>query len=362
MMSKSKIFFLALILSFSTELKSQSTPSYSNEYMNIGVDARSLGMMRSVVASVDDVTAGYWNPAGLTQIKDPFQLAFMHSNYFSGLASYNYFGLATRVKQTSALSFSFVRLAFDNIPYTLDLVRNGQINYNNISSFSATDMGFLISYAQKSLNDKLSFGGSAKIIRRRGGSFAEAWGFGIDVGMQYRTKNNWRFGIMARDITSTFNAWNFSFTEEEKDLLAINDQELPQNSLEIALPRFLMGAAKYWKWNKFSILAETNLEVTTDGQRNVLLYNTNPTFGIELGLFNKIFLRGGYGDFQEIQNSLGETNIQATPNFGIGLNLGIMQLDYSLMNVVETGGIPDSHVFSIKLKIQERKGEDKKKE
>ncbi|MEK7253297.1 MAG: hypothetical protein AAB316_01010, partial [Bacteroidota bacterium] len=38
---------------------------YSNEFLSIGVSARAQGMGNSVVASIDDVTAGYWNPAGL---------------------------------------------------------------------------------------------------------------------------------------------------------------------------------------------------------------------------------------------------------------------------------------------------------
>jgi hypothetical protein len=34
---------------------------YSNEFMNIGVDAAALGMANTVVASTGDVNAGYWN-------------------------------------------------------------------------------------------------------------------------------------------------------------------------------------------------------------------------------------------------------------------------------------------------------------
>ena len=35
------------------------------------------------------------------------------------------------------------------------------------------------------------------------------WGFGFDFGVQYQTKNGWYFGIMGRDITTTFNTWSF---------------------------------------------------------------------------------------------------------------------------------------------------------
>ena len=38
---------------------------YSNEFLNIGAGARGLAMGSAQVASVNDGTAGYWNPAGL---------------------------------------------------------------------------------------------------------------------------------------------------------------------------------------------------------------------------------------------------------------------------------------------------------
>jgi hypothetical protein len=54
--------------------------------------------------------------------------------------------------------------------------------------------------------DGLSYGVNAKIIRRIIGDFASSWGFGLDAGIQFESNNDWKFGIMARDITTTFNA------------------------------------------------------------------------------------------------------------------------------------------------------------
>ena len=85
----------------------------------------------------------------------------MHSNYFNGLAIYDYLGVSTRIKEDAALSFSMVRFGIDNIPNTLDLIRNGQINYDRVTTFGAVDYGFFISYAQKTVHDGLSIGGSA---------------------------------------------------------------------------------------------------------------------------------------------------------------------------------------------------------
>ena len=75
---------------------------------------------------------------------------------------------------------------------TLFLVEpDGSINYNNIQSFSSADYAFLFSFAQKlkeTENKKINFGVNAKVIHRTVGSFAKAWGFGLDAGLQMKCR------------------------------------------------------------------------------------------------------------------------------------------------------------------------------
>ncbi len=40
-------------------------PKYSNEFLAVGVGARSLGMANAQTGITNDVTSAYWNPAGL---------------------------------------------------------------------------------------------------------------------------------------------------------------------------------------------------------------------------------------------------------------------------------------------------------
>jgi hypothetical protein len=59
---------LLLLLSPGLLFGQATAPKYSNEFLSIGIGARALGMGRTQTAVVNDVTAGYWNPAGLLDI------------------------------------------------------------------------------------------------------------------------------------------------------------------------------------------------------------------------------------------------------------------------------------------------------
>jgi hypothetical protein len=162
---------------------------YSNEFLNIGAGARGLSMGNAQVASVADGSSGYWNPAGLVKVKEYPQLNLMHAEYFAGTGKYDFGSLAIPIsggKRT--IGFSVLRFAVDDIPNTIFLVEpDGTINFENITTFSSADYAFLFSFAQQIKVKKkhdLNVGVNAKIIHRKAGDFATAWGFGFDAGIQ----------------------------------------------------------------------------------------------------------------------------------------------------------------------------------
>src|SRR5690606_36566111 len=102
-----------------------------------------LGMSGAQVGLVNDLTAGYWNPAGLLGISSNFQVGFMHAEYFAGIAKYDFGAFAKPIDKTSAFGVSLIRFGIDDIPNTIDLIdANGNINYNRVSTFSAADYAF----------------------------------------------------------------------------------------------------------------------------------------------------------------------------------------------------------------------------
>ena len=94
---------LLVLLAVSLGLHAQTTRKYSNEFMNIGVDAAAFGMANAVTASTANVNSGYWNPAGLVQLEDN-QLALMHASYFANIANYDYAGFAMPLDKQSAVA------------------------------------------------------------------------------------------------------------------------------------------------------------------------------------------------------------------------------------------------------------------
>ena len=339
-------------------LGQSSAPKYSNEFLSIGISARALGMSNTVVASVNDVTGGYWNPAALTLIESDIQLGVMHSEYFAGVAKYDYGSFAMALpEKNAAVGLSIIRFGVDDIPNTLYLVEaDGSINYDNITAFSVADYAFLGSYAQKLKWHNLRVGGNIKVVHREAGDFATAWGFGLDAGAQMDL-NNWKFGATFKDITSTFNAWSFSFTEEEKQVLLATGNIIPENSLEITTPKLILGAAYDFTLNEnFGLLAEVNADITTDGRRNVLIsadpVSIDPHLGIEADYKEFIYVRAGVGNVQRyIPDDLFEEAWTMQPNIGLGVEIGPVMLDYAYTNIGKQSEVLYSHVFSLMFNI-----------
>lgn len=331
-----------------------NTPKYSNEFMNIGVSARSFGMGFTAVSFVDDVTAGYWNPAGLNKLGSDHQLALMHSSYFGGLANYDYAAFATSVDDESKIAVSIIRFAVDDIPDTRFLVDvNGSINYDNIQFFSSADYGFLVSYARKlPVFGGLDAGGNLKIIHRTVGSFSKAWGFGFDFGAQKQI-NKWKLGLVARDMLGTFNAWSHN-TAEVEEVYALTGNDVPVNSVEVTLPRLIIGGSREFTiTQKFSAMASVDLDMTFDGRRNTLvksnLISIDPKAGVELDYKKLAFLRLGINQFQQIKDFDGTTSWTFQPNFGVGVNIKELTIDYALTDIGDLAPGLFSHVFSIKV-------------
>ena len=348
---KKKYFLLFLLLPLI--IKAQALRNYSNEFLTIGVDAAALGMSKSVVATSNDVNSGYWNPAGLVNIKD-YQGALMHSSYFAGIANYNYAAFAMPIDNRSALGVSIIRFGVDDILNTTELIDSqGNIDFNRISLFSAADYALTISYARNLILKDVYFGMNAKIVRRTIGDFANSWGVGLDAGIQYE-KGNWKFGLMLRDISTTFNIWTIdtdAFATIQNAIPGQN-QELPE-ATEITKPKIQFGVARSFRLGRFfNLLTEADLNMRfakTNDLISTSIASIDPALGFQLDYDEFVFLRAGIGNFQNITEFDGSKNLTLQPNFGVGFIYNGIQIDYALTNIGSLGNALFSNIFSVKI-------------
>lgn len=334
---------------------SQAVRKYSNEFMNIGVDAASLGMSGAVTASVSDVTSGYWNPAGLIGVEDS-QIALMHASYFANIAQYDYIGYAKNIDRNSAFGITAIRFGVDDIMNTTQLIDSeGNIDYNRISLFSAADYGVVFSYARRLPLDGFTYGVNAKVIRRVIGDFADSWGFGFDLGIQFE-KNDWKYGLMLRDITTTYNIWNINEEEYEtiKDAVSGQNQELPETT-EITMPKAQLGIArKFIIRYDYSLQAGLNFNMRfaeTNDLISTSFVSIDPALGFEAGYIDMVFVRAGLGNFQNVMQLDGSESVNFQPNIGLGFRYRGIQIDYALTDIGDQSAALYSNIFSLKLDL-----------
>ncbi|MDX2190201.1 MAG: PorV/PorQ family protein [Bacteroidota bacterium] len=334
-----------------------STPKYSNEFLQIGIGARALGMANAQVAVTNDVSSVYWNPAGVVKIDSKYQLAAMHTEYFAGIAKYDYAGFAYKLDSISTIAISAIRFGIDNIPDTRYLIdNNGAVNYSQVRMFSVSDQAFLASYSRKINHiEGLSIGVNFKVIYRDVGIFGNAWGFGLDGGLQYQRKK-WLMGAILRDVAGTWNIWSFN-TDELKDTYLKTGNDLPENSTEVTLPSLVLAVARtFTVLKKVNIVPTLDFQFTFDGKRNVLVKSQvtsiDPRFGLEISYAQIVFLRGGVWNMQQVTGLDKKKYWILQPNFGIGVKYKKFCVDYALSNIGNGGEVLYSHVFSLKLGIK----------
>jgi len=341
---------LVIIFIFSFQFANSQIRVYSNEFLSIGVGARALSMSNSVVSSTNGSEASYWNPSSLIYQKNKYEVSAMHSEYFAGIAKFDYLGGSYKVNDSTTFGATILRFGIDNIPNTLELIDvNGNIDYDRIKHFSVADYAFILSYAKKSKIKGLSYGANAKIIYRNLAEFANAYGFGFDVSANYK-KGKWQYGANFKDVTSTFNAWFYN-TKNLEDVYITTGNELPKNSIEITMPKLLIGVARNFKFNeKYNLLTEIGTDISFDGKKHVLLSSKfasiDPHIGFELNYNKFIFVRAGVGNFALIQNFDKETlNLQ--PSIGLGINILNFKLNYALTDVGDQSIALYSNIFSL---------------
>ncbi len=345
-----KTFFNVL---FGVVFSSLTAQQYGNEFLHIGVDAAALAQGGQVTARIDNVNAAYWNPAGLLHVNRA-ELSLMHAAYFKNQAQLDYAAYAKKIDENASASVSLMRFGVDNIMNTTRLIdENGNVDYNRITYFSVADYALTLSYARKNVYKNLNAGVNIKLIYRHIGDFAEAFGFGFDIGLQYRLKS-WQFGFVIKDATTTHTFWSFNEErlQEIRDAVQGLNQTRPDKH-EMNLPMVQTGIMR-----KFRIRKDYGLAVELGAQayfyeREALIrsagWSLEPGLGVQGDFKEKIFLRTGINNIYRTE-IFGEKLWRFNPTAGVGIRFHYLHLDYAFTGFIETG--LQAHVFSVILDLR----------
>lgn len=328
-----------ILLGTSSAALAQSTGigKYAGEFMATGIGGRALAMGGAYAGVADDVTAGYWNPAGLMQLGYP-EIGLMHEQRFGGLLTSNYGAVAWPFGRNNTVALTVTRLGIDDIPDTrnalIDLNGNGQLDpnerldYNKITMFNAADWAAYLSYAFRS-SDKLALGVNLKFVRRDLAE-ASANGIGFDAGALYRVDERLTLGATVQDVTTTLIAWS----------TGTNDLVSPTAKIGASYKLDILGG---------TVMPAVDLDIMAENRQTASLVNlgpvsVSPRIGLEYGFRNLFALRVGYNDAQNL-------------SFGAGIHLPKLHLDYAFgQNPLASESFKEpSHRISIRLTLEEKK-------
>jgi hypothetical protein len=304
------------------------TGTYSAPFLGIGVGARAVAMGGTFAAVANDASALYWNPGGISRLENS-QALISHANWLVN-TDFNWAGVVLKVGSNNAIGFSITQLDYGDEEVTDEFNQEG-----TGARWSAQDLAVAASYA-RSMTDRFSIGGSFKLVQQKIWN-ETATGFAFDVGLVFVTQfNDMRLGMSISNFGS-----DLKF--EGKDVLERIDID-PDNS---GNNETLVSELKTDPWPvplffrvglAYDLLrgSRTKVTLTADGLRpsdNTGVLN----LGGEIGLYEVLFLRGGY-------KSLFREDSQEGLTFGAGLkyntgaagiiNIDIAYADFGLLDSV----------------------------
>jgi len=299
-----KFCALILILVLPLPALAGSAGTTAADFLQLGVGPRAVAMGEAQVGLADDVYATYWNPAGLSQLRNQ-EAGFVQTQYLENIQT-EYLAYAYPNERLGTFAGSFTYL---NVGQFQGFDAAGQPTGN----VGANDMALAFSYARplwqnRRLDSSLSAGVSGKWIQENldavtGRAYAFDGGLLYTPGLAWgEVFKGWRAGLALRNAGTPLKFDQDSF----------------------ALPRSLTAGLS---WTGV-FLGET-VTLAADAQQPS---DGSQSFGVgaEVTTLEILILRAGYTTFEDIGNGV---------RAGVGLRLKTLLVDYSYSNGGDFGAV-----------------------
>jgi hypothetical protein len=285
---------LLLILLSSTTIYAGAGNTAAN-FLRFGVGARAAGMGDTFTAVADDVYSIYWNPAGMSFIKNQ-ELGITYSIWFEDIAYRSIFFVYPDTKFGS-FGGGLIFLGMPDIQGYSDTPPDDLQHQTTL--ISASDMAGYLSYSRP-LNSFVNIGINVKYINQQLEN-EKATAVAVDIGliMVLRDKNM-KTGIIVQNRGTKI---KFRYTEGD----------LPADVKFGFSKRYMNG----------KLLGTGELILPPDK-------GTELRAGIEYLFLDKVFIRTGYKSVASIGSGI---------SYGIGFKSDLVQFDYSFASYGLLGNI-----------------------
>lgn len=249
---------------------------YAGEPFYLGVGAQALGMGGAFSAASRDVTAGFWNPAGLAYINAK-QAAFMHAETFGSLLNHDYIAFAMPLDKEGKKfgAASLTRLGGGGVKIT-----EWDLNTNRphiLREENHADYQLILSYALNQ-SQKLNLGANAKIIYRDIPT-SSAYGLGADIGATYQAFEFLTAALVVKDFTTTLLSYD-------------------TGTKESIYPTVVAGLRFYRNWNDFDFMLTADGDFRFENLRDAAEFwmgsaSLDTHWGAQVGYKEMLYGRGG---------------------------------------------------------------------
>lgn len=327
----------AFLLPVGARAQGYHNAKYAGEFLSLGAGARSAALGGAGTALADDVTAGYYNPAALSEL-DYLQAAIFHESRFSGQINYDYLAAALPLDSLQTIAVSAIRLGLDGIKDSRnaldDANGNGiideddRIDESRIVVGGAADWAVFGSYSRR-INDRLSVGGNLKLLYRTVLEHT-GWGVGIDLSALYKPIDNLALGATLADATKSLMTWD-------------------TGNQEFIVPQLRLGAAyrgQVVEHHAVTPVVDVALRFEGRGETTMLdiaVASVDIGAGLEYSFRDRAFVRGGYSELGQL-------------TLGAGVKLPKLNIDYAFVRPsADQESFGPSHRVSLRLTLEEER-------